>query len=308
MALHPPRNQSLQDHRGGPQLRSGAGCQGGGLVKDVDAEGGFVAGPVDVGTSGVVLGDGPLDDAGCDADAPVGEEVVQDEAADLADQVDNGLGDDTGGLHELVAGGVQGDGEAGPVGVDAGLGAGGVGHGQAEDLVAHQQGVDLLVDAGGGAGAQDSSAEGGGQPVDPGAAAGAGGDGDLGLDHTDLGRADLRQPGAVWVAAQHRQLAVAFEPHQQVRLGGGDRFDQFAVVEVAVQQHDHAGLEAAQQPTGIAWLAAAGGAKGRVDDRAGAAGHQGQQPQQRIPRAAVVAGLLGEPAQVGRGVGHADGG
>src|SRR6266704_1917567 len=161
MALHPPRNQSLQDHRGGPQLRSGAGCQGGGLVKDVDAEGGFVAGPVDVGTSGVVLGDGPLDDAGCDADAPVGEEVVQDEAADLADQVDNGLGDDTGGLHELVAGGVQGDGEAGPVGVDAGLGAGGVGHGQAEDLVAHQQGVDLLVDAGGGAGAQDSAEDAG---------------------------------------------------------------------------------------------------------------------------------------------------
>src|SRR6266540_7468561 len=206
-------------------------------MKDVDAEGGFVAGPVDVGTSGVVLGDGPLDDAGCDADAPVGEEVVQDEAADLADQVDNGLGDDTGGLHELVAGGVQGDGEAGPVGVDAGLGAGGVGHGQAEDLVAHQQGVDLLVDAGGGAGAEHPPAQdaglqlqvggfdlpalvvegdqpergiaavvgqGGGQPVDPGAAPGAGGDADLGLNHTDLDLADLRQVGPVGVATQDR--------------------------------------------------------------------------------------------------------
>jgi hypothetical protein len=69
--------------------------------------------------------------------------------ADLADQVDSGPSDHPGGLDELVAGGVEGDGEAGPVGVDAGLGAGGIGHGEAQELVADQQGMDLLVDAGG---------------------------------------------------------------------------------------------------------------------------------------------------------------
>ena len=54
---------------------------------------------------------------------------------------------------------LQGDGEAGPVGVDAGLGVGGVGHGGAQELVGDQQGVDLLVDAGRGAGAQDPAAQ-----------------------------------------------------------------------------------------------------------------------------------------------------
>jgi hypothetical protein len=106
------------------------------------------------------------------------------------------------------------------------------------------------------------------------------------------------------VAGQHRQLAVGFEPHQQVRLGGGDRGDQLAGVEVAVQQHEHAGSQAAKQLPGVAQLAGGGGAVGGVDEGAGAAGHQRQQPQQRIPRAAVVAGLLGEHAQVGRGVGR----
>jgi hypothetical protein len=88
--------------------------------------------------------------------------------------------------------------------------------------------------------------QGGGQPVDLGAAPGAGGDGELGLDHTEGGRADLGQVGTVWVAAQHRQLAVALEPHQQLRLGGGDRLEQRGGVEVAVQQHDHAGSQAGQ--------------------------------------------------------------
>jgi hypothetical protein len=45
--------------------------------------------------------------------------VGQDRAADDADQVDDGVGEDTGGLGELVAGGVQGGGEAGPVGAGA---------------------------------------------------------------------------------------------------------------------------------------------------------------------------------------------
>ena len=48
---------------------------------------------------------------------------------------------------------LQGDGEAGPVGVEAGLAVGGVGHRGAQELVDDQQGVDLLLDAGGGAGA-----------------------------------------------------------------------------------------------------------------------------------------------------------
>jgi hypothetical protein len=74
--------------------------------------------------------------------APVGQQVVQHGPADLADQVDGGGSDHPGGLDELVAGGVQGDGEAGPVGVDAGLGAGGIGHGQPQELVADQQGMD----------------------------------------------------------------------------------------------------------------------------------------------------------------------
>src|SRR6266516_131814 len=88
------------------ELRCGAGCQGGWLLKDVDAEGGFVAGSVDVGASGVVLGDGSFDDAGCHAGAPVGQEVVQHVAADGADQVDGGGGEHAGGLDELVASGL----------------------------------------------------------------------------------------------------------------------------------------------------------------------------------------------------------
>src|SRR6266545_4158192 len=130
--------------------------------------------------------------------------------------------------------------------------------------------------------------QGGGQPVDAGGASGGGGDGDLGLDHADLDLADPRQVGPVGVAGQHRQLAVGLEPHQQMRLGGGDLAQEGGVVEVAVQQHEHARPQAAQQPTGIAWLAAAGGAVGGVDQAAGAAGHQGDQAQQRIARAAVV--------------------
>src|SRR5690349_19705393 len=56
-------------------------------------------------------------------------------AADGADQVDDGVGEDADGVGGLVAGGVQGGGEAGPVGVEAGLTVGGVGLGGAQDLV-----------------------------------------------------------------------------------------------------------------------------------------------------------------------------
>jgi hypothetical protein len=138
------------------QLRLIAGCQIGG--EDGDVDGGLVGGAVDF-ASGVVLGDGALDDAGADAQPPVGHQAGQDEAADPAGEVDAGAGDDARGQGDLVAGGVQGDGEAGPVGVGARDGAGGVGDGGAEGLVGDEQGVDLLLDAVGGAGAQDAAAE-----------------------------------------------------------------------------------------------------------------------------------------------------
>ena len=62
-------------------------------------------------------------------------------------------------------------------------------------------------------------------------------------------------------AAHDRQVAVALEPHQQIRLGGGDRVDQFAVVEVAVQQHQHPGVQAGDQPVAHGRLPGGGGPK-----------------------------------------------
>jgi len=75
--------------------------------------------------------------------------------ADGAGQVDDGPGDHACCVHDLVAGGLPGDGEAGPVGIGAGLSDGGVCHGGAQDLIGDQEGVDLLGDAGWGAGTQD---------------------------------------------------------------------------------------------------------------------------------------------------------
>src|SRR6266704_2217840 len=86
--------------------------------------------------------------------------------------------------------------------------------------------------------------QGGGQPVDAGDAASAGGNGDLGVDHADLYTAQQRQPGPVGVSGQHHQLAAVLAAHQHIGLGGGDRGDQLAGGEVAVQQHDHPGLQA----------------------------------------------------------------
>jgi hypothetical protein len=64
--------------------------------------------------------------------------VRQDGAADGAYQVDDGVGEDAGGLDDLVAGGVQGGGEAGPVGVETWQAVGGVDHGGTDDLVGDQ--------------------------------------------------------------------------------------------------------------------------------------------------------------------------
>jgi hypothetical protein len=87
--------------------------------------------------------------------------------ADVPGEVGDGACDDAGREDDLVAGGVQGDGEAGPVGVGAGDSRG-VGDGAAQGLVGDQEGAGLLVDAAGGAGAQDASAEGGGLELEVG--------------------------------------------------------------------------------------------------------------------------------------------
>ena len=69
-------------------------------------------------------------------------------AADSAGQVDSSADDDVGGLDDLLAGGLECDGEAGPVGVGAGGGEGGVSDGDPQGRIDGQQGVDFLGDAG----------------------------------------------------------------------------------------------------------------------------------------------------------------
>ena len=153
--------------------------------------------------------------------------------ADCPGQVGDGAGEDACGEDDLVAGGVQGDGEAGAVGVGAGDGR--VGDGGAQCLVGNQQGVDLLLDPVGGAGAQDPAAEdcglelevggldfpalviengqvaggvagrvgqGGDQPAAARGVPGAGGEGDLGVDDPDRDAAEARQPRSVGQALQ----------------------------------------------------------------------------------------------------------
>src|SRR4249920_1428638 len=201
--------------------------------------------------------------------------------------------------------------------------------------------MDLLVDASGGAGAEDPPAQdaglqfqvgsfdlpslvvqrdqrtggpgvgigqGGGQPVAAAGPAGTGGDGDLGVDDADLDPAEQRQPGSVVQAANHRQLAVGLAAPQQLGAGGGDAAGEGGGGEVAVAQHQHPGVQVLGELHGHGRLAAAGGAEHHRDQAAGAAGDQGDQAQQGIARAAVVAGLGGVDAMVGGGVGHAEGG
>jgi len=152
---------------------------------------------------------------GADPQPAGGQQGGQHVASDGAGQVDDGGGDDARCLDDLVAGCLPGDDESRPVGVCARGGAGGVGHGGAQQLVGDEQGVDLLVDPGGGAGAQHAPAEDGGlqlevggldlpafvveadqaagrvavvvaqggdEPVIAGPLARGGGDGDLGVD------------------------------------------------------------------------------------------------------------------------------
>jgi hypothetical protein len=71
-----------------------------GVGEYVDADRGLVAGCPDPTAGGVggVLGDGSFDHAWVGATSPVGQQVGQDLAADHSDEVDDGVGDDTGGL------------------------------------------------------------------------------------------------------------------------------------------------------------------------------------------------------------------
>src|SRR6266508_4624421 len=201
-----------------------------------------------------MLGDGAFDDAGAGAGTAIGEQVAQHGAADPAGQVDGGLGDHAGGLDDLVAGGVQGDGEAAAVGWGVGPGEGGVGDGGAQGLVGDQEGVDLLVDAIGGSGPQDAPAEDGGfqfqvgrfdlpplvverdqvggvaavsgqradRPVaaDPAGPARAAHH-DLGVDHAHGDGADAGQPASVAAAVDGRQSPVVLAADEQVGAGGG---------------------------------------------------------------------------------------
>jgi hypothetical protein len=72
--------------------------------------------------------------------------------------------------------------------------------------------------------------------------------------------------------------------------------------EVTVGQHDHPGVQGAEQIVGVAGLPDPVGAEGGVDDGAGATRHQGQDPGQRVAGAALVAATALVDPQVRRGV------
>ena len=105
-----------------------------------------------------VAGGGAFDLAGAVAGPAGGQQGGQDGAADDAGQV-GGRGADPCGGGELVAGGFQGGGEAGPVGVGAGPGLDGVDHGHAQQLVEGQQRPQFLLHAGLVARAQDAAVQ-----------------------------------------------------------------------------------------------------------------------------------------------------
>ncbi len=127
------------------------------------------------------------------------------------------------------------------------------------------------------------------------------------VDDTYGDGTNRRQVGAVTTAAQDGQSAAALHSDQHVRAGLGHGAHQRLGGEVPVQQHDHALAHAVEQARCIRRLAVGGRAEHRVDDRAGAAGHQHEQPQRRISRTTVVAAVLGERGQIRRAVGHRHG-
>jgi hypothetical protein len=131
---------------------------------------------------------------------------------------------------------------------------------------------------------------------------GAGGDGDLGVDDPDGDAGEARQPGPVGEAAQDgelRGLAAGPDPDEEVRLGSRDLRGQEPGAEAAVGEQDHARVQAGEQGRGAGGLALGHGAEHGVDDGAGPAADQDQQPQHRVAGGAVrAAALLGVNSQV----------
>ena len=106
----------------------------------------------------VVAGGRAFDLAGAVAGAAGGQQAVQDGAADPAGVAWVAGVRDAAGCGDLVAGGFQRGGEAGPVRVGSG-GLGGGGHGHPQRLVDGQQRPQFLLGAGPVAGAQHVPAE-----------------------------------------------------------------------------------------------------------------------------------------------------
>ena len=106
----------------------------------------------------VIAGSGAFDLAGAIARAAGGQQASQDGPADPAGVAWIAGVRDAAGGGDLVAGGFQRDGEAGPVRVGARR-LGGSGHGHAQHLVEGQQRPEFLLGAGPVAGAQHVPAE-----------------------------------------------------------------------------------------------------------------------------------------------------
>jgi hypothetical protein len=96
-------------------------------------------------------------------------------------------------------------------------------------------------------------------------------------------RAPARQPGAVGEPAQDGELRGAGpgpDADRELRPGG-DLRGQEPGAEVPVGEQDHPGAQAGRQQRGAGGLAVGHGAEHGVDDGAGAAADQGQEPQRR---------------------------
>src|SRR6185437_14815410 len=225
-------------------------------------QGGAAGGPA--GGGPVPAGERGFDLADADPGAARGEQGGQDGLAGTAGGL--AAGKDVG-AGQGVDGGVQGDGEAGAVGVGAGDGLGGECHLAADGLVEGEQGPDFLVQPGGVLRAQDPAVqqgvaqrevgdlvfpafvveaeqrggrvavvigEGGGEPV-PGGEPGPGGegDGDLGIDDPDGQAADPGQVGAITEAGQGRERAAGGQPGQEPGSGRGDSLQEAAGIKAA---------------------------------------------------------------------------
>ena len=129
-----------------------------------------------------------------------------------------------------------------------------------------------------------------------------------GVDDPDGDAAEARQPGPVAAAAQDRKLrgaVPAADPDQEVRPGSRDLRGQEPGAEVPVGEQDHSRVQAAEQARGAGGLAFGYRAEHGVDDGAGAAADQDQQPQHRVAGGAVrAAALLGVDGQVRLAVGN----